>query len=380
MTPVLLIAAVCTGISGPAGAQGDQFLDPVTDLNPAVIVTPGLDVPNPWIVENGGRFYMFSSQTTYGSPNIALRVSASLTSWGATDSEVLPEPPGWAAEAFTWSPDVRKVKDRYVLWFNSSIHEFLSPTIECIGEATSRHISGPYIPVQQPLVCQQDHHGSIDPRSFVDPKGRLWLYWKSDDNADVSGTEHSFIFVQRLSSNGLRLVGKRVAILTADQPWEGRIVESPDMVSAAGHYWLFYSGNWFNEPYYAIGVAECATPIGPCLQPLSGPWLASNDQGNGPGEVSLFHDTQGWWALYAPYAYDYQTYTPRPVALAHIGFNQSGPFVIPYGLLRGGGGRVGWILVSSHKTPVKSPPKGFLGGIPPLLSRVFSDYRRLLPG
>ena len=36
------------------------------------------------------------------------------------------------------------------------------------------------------------------------------------------------------------------------------------MVEVDGAYWDFYSGNWFNQPAYAIGAARCAGPAGPC--------------------------------------------------------------------------------------------------------------------
>src|SRR5436309_2618734 len=91
------------------------------------------------------------------------------------------------------------------------------------------------------------------PATIVTPDadGTLWLHWKSDDNAHLDGLEHTFIYAQRLSRDGLHFVGQRSAILTADRGWEGRIVEAPHMVRAAGRYWLFYSGNWFNQPLYA---------------------------------------------------------------------------------------------------------------------------------
>jgi hypothetical protein len=95
---------------------------------------------------------------------------------------------------------------------------------------------------------------------------------------------------------------------------------------ANGNYWVFYSGNWFNEPYYAIGVAECRGPAGPCSKP-SRPFLASNAQGQGPGESSLFTGRNGLWIVYSPWAIHYRTDTPRPVALAHIAFNASGPYL-----------------------------------------------------
>jgi beta-xylosidase len=241
----------------------------------------------------------------------------------------MPQLPRWAAAGFTWSPDVRPIDGHYVMWFNAALAGRGFGQTKCIGVATSSSVIGPYVSRSaKPLVCQLAHLGSIDPRTFMDPQGRLWLLWKSDDNAAVNGTTHTTIFIQRLSADGLTLSGPRVALMTADLPWEGRIVEAPDMVFVAGRYWLFFSGNWFNQPAYGIGVAQCAGPIGPCAPATFGPWLASNAQGSGPGEESLFYDGSRWWMLYAPFSPGAEGVTPRPAAMARLVFGPSGPEVV----------------------------------------------------
>jgi beta-xylosidase len=306
----------------------ERPLAPVQIADPALIVTKGGDVADPFVLKVGPSFLLFSSQATFFGEHIPLRVSSSLTDWDTTAIDAMPVLPAWADDGFTWGPDVRKVGSHYLLWFSAPLRSSGSALTKCIGEAVSGSPYGPYQPGSAPLVCQLDHLGSIDPRSFVDQEGRLWLTWKSDDNADVNGTAHSTIWSQRLSANGLHLLGTPTPLLTAEQPWEGRIVEAPDMVFAAGHYWLFYSGNWFNQAAYAVGVAECAGPTGPCLRPLSEPWLSSNEQGSGPGEESVFTDAQGSWLLYSPHAVDYQASTPRPVALLHLAFDRFGPYAL----------------------------------------------------
>ncbi len=325
-------AAPATATAGPASAPFPVTMSPVSLPDPGVVVTPGQDVPDPYVIEANGVYVMFASQDGFFGPNVPVRVSSDLVDWTGPPIDALPTLPRWAEPGFTWSPDVLRVQGRYVLWFNAALAASGPTATKCIGVATSRSVVGPYHPVgSAPLVCQLDHLGSIDPRAFVDPSGQLWLLWKSDDNADLQAQTHSTIWVQRLSPDGLQLIGQPVALMTADLPWEGRIVESPDMVYAAGHYWLFFSGNWFNEPYYAMGVAECQSVIGPCDPTTLGPWFASNAQGAGPGEESLFFDGSRWWMFYAPFAVDYQSFTPRPAAVARLVFGPDGPSVVPPG-------------------------------------------------
>ena len=225
-----------------------------------------MDIPDPFVVPLDGVYFMFASEETFYGPNVPLMVSDSLTSWSGPNLDALPVLPKWAGPGFTWSPDVRYVDGRWVMWFNAAVASAGFGGTKCIGVATSTSVIGPYVSkAPEPLVCQLDQLGSIDPRSFIDQQGHLWLLWKSDDNADLAASTHSTIYAQRLSADGLHLMGQPTALLTADQTWEGRIVEAPDMVHAGGHDWLFFSGNWFNQPSYAIGLAECAGPAGPCV-------------------------------------------------------------------------------------------------------------------
>ncbi len=299
----------------------------VTDPGaPAQIVTPGQDAPNPFVLWDNGHYYLYSSQWGFFDPNLPVRESDVRNRWGApTDS--MPKLAAWVQPGYTWAPDVHKINNVYVMWYTAWLVG-RTPITECIGVASSPSPTGPFTGAPQPSICQLNRNGSIDPRTFIDSSGTMWLYWKSDDNADVNGTSKSSIYVQQLSQDGMHLIGKVTDILDADQPWEGRIVEAPDMVQAAGRYWLFYSANWFNQPYYGIGVAESASPTGPCTKPYDHAWLGSNKQGQGPGEESLFTDPQGTWIVYSPWRVVYPaTNTPRPVAMARVGFNLSGPYL-----------------------------------------------------
>lgn len=334
---VVLVSLAFGLLTPPADATNNRRWDPirvspVTLARPAVLVTPNEDVPNPFIVRAHGEYLMFASQAWLSVP-ITLLVSKSLTRWGKRILDPLPILPKWAQTVFTWSPDVREVDGKYLMWFSAALAKSnASPPMKCIGVARSHSIYGPYVSGERrPLVCQTSHYGSIDPRTFLDPSGRLWLLWKSDDNADWTPTTQTTIFIQRLSANGMRLLGRPVALLSSSQSWENHIIEAPDMVFAGGHYWLFFSANWFNEPTYSIGLAQCAGPTGPCKTSLNGPWLSSNAEGEGPGEETLFKDGSAWWLLYSPSAVHYQSPTDRPAALARIVFGPKGPRVVAPG-------------------------------------------------
>jgi beta-xylosidase len=309
---------------------------PANPADPALLVTPGRNLPDPFVLVTKSGYYLYSSQTGFTTPPISVTFSDNLESWPAPRAAMSAVPP-WAVDGFTWAPDVRFIAGRYVLYFNAwavpaMFYEPWLPALashaQCIGTATSPSPLGPFQPEATPLICMFDHHGAIDPRTFLAPNGTLWLDWKSDDNANFpTATAVTHLFAQRLSPGGLAFVGERFQLLQADRPWQNRIVEAPDMVYVGGTYWLFFSGNWFNQPGYAVGLARCAGPSGPCVD-FPEPLLRSNAQGQGPGEESLFEDGSGsWWITYSQWFDGYRHRQYRPVALARVVFKSTGPYL-----------------------------------------------------
>jgi glycosyl hydrolase family 43 len=291
--------------------------------NPGFIVDSGADQPDPFVFVQNGRYYLFTSQDQVPQ-NVPVRSATLFGQWSAP-TDALPDPPAWAVPNVTWAPDVAQFGSDYLLYFTAELLGAPQATM-CIGDAISTNPAGPYLASPTPLICQQSLGGSIDPRVFVDSNGQPTMIWKSDQNSrSVANTQ---IWSQPLSADGLHLIGSPTVIFGPDEPWQGHIVEAPQMILVKGIYYLFYSAGWFNNPGYAIGAARCAGPAGPCHDTTSSPLLASNAQGAGPGEESLFTNDVGIWMTYTPWCSSLPNPgPPRPVALAHLGFGPDGPYL-----------------------------------------------------
>ncbi len=290
---------------------------------PGTVITSGADQPDPFMAVQGKRYFLFTSQDAVPA-NVPVRSGTAIGQWGPM-TDALPDLPPWAESGNTWAPDVHKFGSHYILFFTAQVRD-PSAHIECIGNAISTRVDGPYISAPAPLICQLAQGGSIDPRTFVDARGTPYLLWKSDENS--GGTQPTNIYSQQLTPDGEHLVGQPTRIFGPDETWQGTIVEAPDLVLIRGSYYLFYSGGWFNQSTYAIGVARCAGPLGPCADTSPTPLLASNAQGTGPGEESVFSDASGVWLLYTPFRSTLPLPgPPRPVALAHLGFGPGGPYL-----------------------------------------------------
>lgn len=322
------------GPGTPVGTSGsvDPMLQvaynqppPTTDLaSPGTWISVGADETDPFMVVESGRYYLFTSHGGPG-PNLPVRSATTLGHWGPV-TDALPQLPAWATPGWVWAPDVRRFGDHYVLYFTSLVRDS-SPATMCIGVAVGGAVAGPYQAEPTPFICQATLGGSIDPRSFIDTDGQAYMLWKSDQNA-VSHTTDTQIYSQLVSADGLHLLGQPKVIFGPDEPWQGTIVEAPQLVLVDRVYYLFYSGYWFNQPGYAIGVAQCDGPLGPCADTSPAPLLGSNDEGAGPGEESVFSDPKGIWLLYAPFhSAEPLAGLPRPATVAHLGFGSDGVYL-----------------------------------------------------
>ncbi|MGC9962307.1 MAG: family 43 glycosylhydrolase [Acidimicrobiales bacterium] len=329
-------AAPTTSIRPPTTAAPARG----SPAHPATVADTSANLPDPFILKVPGGYELYASQTGLYDEDIPTAFSKTFGKWGGTRSALV-SVPAWATDGFDWAPDVRYLDGQYVMYFDSMAQPSLyydqqgtgfSHYAQCIGVATSPAPAGPFTGRPSPLICDLAAHGAIDPRTFLATDGELYLDWKSDDNAAAPAAYAvSHLYAQRLSANGLSLEGPPHLLLTADERWQAKIVEAPDMVEARGRFWLFYSGSWFNSANYGVGYASCAGPIGPCAdRSVQGPFIGSNTQGQGPGEESLFEDPNGrWWMLYSPWFFGFTPTGVRPIAIAPMAFTTSPYVAVP---------------------------------------------------
>lgn len=328
-------ATIATIATGP-NASPPPTATP--DAPGIVVASVHYDLADPFIMAERGKYYLFSS-TAFGDPHhyAIPELVGKPGHW--KEINALKASPPWAVSthapgASQWAPTVHKFGKTYVMYYAVG-----SPTPplgqHCLALATSKSPAGPYKSLPKQFICQKNYGGDIDAEVFVDPGGPngaahpYYLVWKSDNNS-TPGDGIPTIWSAGLSNNGLRLTSSPVQIYQPTEPWQEKLIESPEMIMGQnGQIYLFYSaGGGYTSSTYAMGYASCVSPLGPCSDPTNGPFLASNAQGTGPGEETLYIASDGSvWLVYDPW-YAGITYAWfRPAEAIRLGFDAQGPYI-----------------------------------------------------
>ncbi len=340
-------AIVATSISVSADRPMQASPPPTPTPNaPAIVIAASAthDLSGGWLMSSHGEYLLFVSTSFGDSRDNIPMLTGSPGHWSAT-VDALPAMPAWALPVSdggaTWEPEVHRFGATYVLYYAAELAGVTPPT-RCLGTAVAASATGPYSPSPQPIVCQQDQGGDIDPQVVVDdtsPDARPYLVWKSDNNS-TNHTGTDLIWSQPLAPDGLTVVGAPTTIfgLTQTPAWARPIIEAPQMVEAPDRtWWLFYSGgDGFGGPSYAVGAAKCDGISGPCTAAGTQPLVGSNAQGVGPGEESIFQTSgsstgPSTWVLYNPWHGNIPDQWFRPVVAARIGWNRAGPYIAEAG-------------------------------------------------
>lgn len=292
-------------VAGCAPQQSSRRADP-----PGIAPVLDGEFADPFVLPvDGDRLVAYATNRTEADgtrTHLPVSTSADGVHW-SRPAEAMPAPPPWARaqQPDIWAPEAMRVGERYIVFFSArhaSLRRADGLTL-CIGAAVAASPTGPFVPLAAPLSCG-GAHGVIDVSPLrapdADGRERLWLLYKTDGNC--CGAATTFL-VQRLREDGLALEGPAQVLdgVRNDQPWEGKVVEAPQMVHAHGRWWLFYAGNDYGGGAYATGYARCDGPLGPCHDAAENPILRSEPGPPalvGPGHQSVFRHAGRTWIAF----------------------------------------------------------------------------------
>ena len=294
--PVLPALVFVLALAGCGQDVGSETRGPSSPAKPETFANPVYEAnfPDPFVLRVGETYHAYS--TNDAEANVPTLRSEDLVHW-EKGGDAMPRLAPWVAPGKTWAPEVLARRGGgYVLYYTAAS---AADGRQCLGRAVSDSPEGPFVDREEgPFVCQVGEGGSIDASPFLDGDGTPYLLWKNDGNAVGRDT---YIYSQKMSADGLDLLGRPVRLFKQGAAWEGELVEAPVMWRRAGRYYLFYSANAYYDESYAVGYATCKGPLGPCEKSPENPILKTGEGAVGPGHVAVVEDGAGrsWVAYHA---------------------------------------------------------------------------------
>ena len=263
----------------PADAKGVVLDGPRPTFDNPVV---GFDCPDPGVLGiTSGAHPLFAMVCTGGK--LPIRLSDDLVTWRDSGGAILAGgKASWSANGGrNWAPEIHAVAGKYVAYYTA----VNGANVLSIGCASAAAPEGPYTDCGAPLV--QNALGVIDATFFEDvgATGKKYLYYKIDGNSQGQRTP---IFARELAADGLSFAPGSAAIEVLNNDaatWEGGVVEAPWVIKHGTDYFLFYSGNVYDDRY-RTGVARAKSPTGPFTK-SGAPILDNNASWVGPGHGSV---------------------------------------------------------------------------------------------
>lgn len=297
--------ATVTGSPGGNGGRVPTYTNPVSRGFADTFADPSV------IRAKDGSWYAYATSDPLrsgGAPvPIPIARSTDLVHW--TDAGAVfasGNRPSWAtATSGLWAPDIRRVGDRYLLYYVVTDTTLNPGDDSAIGVATAPSPTGPWTDSGGPLVAPRPAPGggflwTFDPDLLRAADGSLWLYY---------GSYFGGIWVQPLRADGLATAGPATQV-TIDNRYEGAYV-----VRHSGWYYLMTSAaNCCAGPTtgYAVLAGRSRDPRGPFVDRFGHSLLASRVGGtpviapNGNRWVGTGHNAvvtddagQDWFVYHA---------------------------------------------------------------------------------
>lgn len=280
------LISVCAGLLSCYAGFAQQAVKPGKSISNELSYNNSIGlVPNmadPFILRSGGKYYLYG--TDDGSASLGFKVygSTDLINWSKPigvheGGRALERANSWGKKGF-WGAEVYERNGKFYMYFTVEEH---------LAIATSSSPLGPFIQNEKkPLRPQKE----IDPHLFVDDNGKAYMYYVGFDN------KSNDIFVEEMNDDWLTpKEDTKTRCIWFTQPWENAdpkfakwpVTEGSAVLKHKGVYYLFYTGNHFLSPKYAVGYATATSPFGPWTKYEGNPILNETENLRGTGHCSF---------------------------------------------------------------------------------------------
>ncbi len=234
---------------------------------------------DPFIMLWQGKYYAYG---THSNEGIAVFVSDDLLTWrvpsGSFQGLALRQTDVWGKRWF-WAPEVYRVNGKFYMYYSADEH---------ICVATSESPLGPFKQeIREPIIGNEK---CIDNSLFIDDDGKSYLLFdRFNDGLNI--------WVAEMKDNLLNIKEETLhKCINVSQAWEKvwpRVNEGPFVLKRNGIYYMTYSANSYESPFYGVGVATATNIYGPWTKYENNPVLQKPGTLVGVGHSAMFTDKDG---------------------------------------------------------------------------------------
>ena len=263
---------------------------------------------DPYILLDGDTYYAYG---THSADGIEVYTSDDLLTWECKGLAL--DKKNTTETRWFWAPEVYKRGDTYYMYYSANEHLFV---------ATSDSPLGPF--VQHGGYMMESLLGDekcIDSTVFTDEDGQMYLFFVRFTNGNV-------IWSCDLADDGLAPAEgttlRRVVATTV--VWEkqlGNVAEGPFVIRHEGKYYLSYSANDYQSPWYGVGYATTSDIRRGWSKYRHNPIVQNAEGLFGTGHHSLFTDKEGHMRIVFHAHHSTGTIHPRMMYIGTMDFEDN---------------------------------------------------------
>jgi len=259
---------------------------------------------DPFIMLYENTYYAYGTNAKNG---IEVYTSDDLVSWKKQPQLALKSDDSWGDRWF-WAPEIYYIKEKNKFFMYYSADEHI-----CV--ATSNSPLGPFKQeVKQPVLSDEK---CIDNTLFIDDDGKAYTYFdRFNDGLNIWVAELEDD-LQTIKPATLK------KCINVSQAWEEvwpRVNEGAFVIKHKDLYYLTYSANSYESPFYGIGFATATSPNGPWTKYNGNPILQKPQDLVGVGHSAMFTDKSGNLKVVFHAHHNKDSIHPRAMYISDVSF------------------------------------------------------------
>jgi len=271
------------------------------------IASPGTSpvyLGDPFVLLYDGTYYAYGTSSADG---IRVYTSDDLETWKEPTRKLALNKADVWGEKWFWAPEVHFHKGKFYMFYTAEEHICVATSDSPLGPFTQKE--------KKPMIADEK---CIDNSLFIDEGRPYMLYDRFNDGLNI--------WIAELETDLLHIKkGTEKPVIQVSQDWEKvwpRVNEGAFVIKHHGKYYLTYSANSYESPFYGIGFATSDKITGPWKKYDANPIFQKPKDLVGVGHSATFIDKNGKPRIVFHSHHDQQRIHPRIMHIGEVYFEE----------------------------------------------------------